>query len=168
MNSSDDSDCIIAWLSEVDQCIVQPKKRVKVELEDNVNLIIIPSDGHCTANCFAIHFDTPLDKVLELLDKEFQVKIWKYSDFSEYDNEKILLEVFRYITEKRYDSSTADMFINAFSSMFKIVITYANKTKEGTVISIFLENKINLFKCQDHFNLIKTSEPATTSDRSSE
>ena len=166
MDSSVDSDCIVACSSEVDQCIVQPKKWVKVELEDNVNFI--PSDGHCTANCFAIHFDTPLDKVLELLDKEFQEKISKYSDFSEYDNGKRLLEVFRYITEKRYDSSTADMFINDFSSMFKIVIRYANKMKEGTFISIFLENKINLFKCQGHFNLIKTPEPATTSDRSSD
>ena len=31
----------------------------------------------------------------------------------------ILIDVFRYVTEKRYDSSTADMFINAFSSIFK-------------------------------------------------
>ena len=80
-------------------------------------------------------------------------------DLSEYDNDKILLEVFRYITEKRYDSRTADMFIDAFSniSKTKVVITYANKMKEDTVIgSNFPENKINLFKCQDHFDLIKT------------
>ena len=110
------------------------KKRVKVELEDNLNVIIIPGDVHCIANCFAVHFDTPLDKVLDLLDKEFRENISKYSDFSEYDDDKILLEVFRYITEKRYDSSTADMFINAFSSIFKtkVVITYVNKMKEDS------------------------------------
>ena len=165
MDSSDDSDCVISWSSEVEQCIAQPKKRVKVELEDNVNVIIIPGDGHCIANCFAVHFDTPLDKVLDLLDKEFRENISKYY------NDKILLEVFRYITEKRYGSSTADMFINAFSSTFKtkVVITHANKMKEDTVIgSNFLENKISLFKCQDHFDLVRPSEPATTRDRSSE
>ena len=134
MDSSDDSDCVITWSSEVEQCIAQPKKRVKVELEDNLNVIIIPGDVHCIGNCFAVHFDTPLDKVLDLLDKEFRENISKYSDFSEYDDDKILLEVFRYITEKRYDSSTADMFINAFSSIFKtkVVITYVNKMKEDS------------------------------------
>ena len=42
----------------------------------------------------------------------------------------------------------ADMFINAFSSIFKtkVVTTYANKMKEDTAIgSNFLENKI---ECQ--------------------
>ena len=65
----------------------------------------------------------------------------------------------------------ADMFINAFSSIFKtkVVTTYANKMKEDTVIgSNFLENKIDLFKCQDHFGLIRPSELAKTSDRISE
>ena len=103
MKSSDDSDCVIIWSSEVEQCIAQPKKRVKVELEVNLHLIIILGDGHCITNCFVVHFDTPLDKVLDLLDKEFQEKMLKYSDFSEYDDDKILLEVFRYIKEKRYD-----------------------------------------------------------------
>ena len=84
MDSSDDSDCAITWSSEVEQCIAQPKKRVKVELENNLNLIIIPGDGHCIANCFAVYFDTPLDKVLDLLDKEFRENISKYSDFSRY------------------------------------------------------------------------------------
>ena len=63
---------------------------------------------------------------------------------------KILFEVFGYITEKRYDSSTGYMFFNAFLSIFKtkVVITYANKMKEDTVIeSNFLENKISIFKC---------------------
>ena len=171
MDSSDDSDCVITLSSEVEQCIAQPKKRVKVELKDDLNVIIIPGDGHCIANCFAVHFDKPLDRVLDLLDKEFRENISKYSDFPEYDDDKILLEVFRYITGKRYDSSTADMFINAFSSIFKtkVVITYANNMKEDTVIgSNFLENKISLFKCQDHFDLIRPPEPATTSDGSSE
>ena len=84
---------------------------------------------------------------------------------------KILFEVFGYITEKRYDSSTGYMFFNAFLSIFKtkVVITYANKMKEDTVIeSNFLENKISIFKCQEHFDLLRTPEPATTSNISSE
>ena len=166
--SDDDSDCVVTWSSEIEPCITQPKKKGKVELEDNFNLVIIPGDGHCIANCFAVHFNTSLDKVLDLLDKEFRENIIKYSDFSEYDDDSILLEVFRYITEKRYDSSTADMFIHAFSSIFKtkVVIKYANDTKEDTVIgSNYCENEISLFKCQDHFDLIiKPSELETTSD----
>ena len=105
---------------------------------------------------------------MDLLDKEFWGNISKYSNFSEYDDDKKLLEVFRYITEKRYDLSTADMFINAFSSIFKtkVVIRY---TKFFEVIwSNFLETKTDLFKCQDYFDLIRPSEQATTSDKSSE
>ena len=45
------------------------KKQVKVELDDSLNLIIMPGDGHCIANYFAVHFDTPLDTVLDLLQK---------------------------------------------------------------------------------------------------
>ena len=63
MDSCDGSDCVVTWSSEVEQCMAQPKKQVKVELEDNLNLIIIPGNGHCIANCFAVHFDTPLDKL---------------------------------------------------------------------------------------------------------
>ena len=41
--------------------------------------------------------------------------------------------------------------------------------KEDTVIeSNFLENKISIFKCQEHFDLLRTPEPATTSNISSE
>ena len=92
MDSSDYSDAS----PEVEQCIAQPKKRVKVEVEDNLNLIINAGDGHCIVNCFGVHFDTALDKVLDLLDKEFRENRSKYSDFSEYGEGKILLEAFRY------------------------------------------------------------------------
>ena len=136
MDSSDDRDysCLYGHLKLNNVSQNLKKKQVKVELDDSLNLIIMPGDGHCIANYFAVHFDTPLDTVLDLLDKEFGENISKYSDLSEYDNDKILLEVFRYITEKRYDSRTADIFIDAFSSISKtkVVITYVNKMKEDS------------------------------------
>ena len=50
----------------------------------------MPGDGHSKADCFTAHFDTPLDKVLHLLEKELQEKISKYLDFSEYHDDKIV------------------------------------------------------------------------------
>lgn len=158
-SSEDDNDCLITWSSNTEE-YSPPSRRVKIEIEKDVNLVVIPGDGHCIANCFAIRFDKPLDMVLDLLDKEFRENISTYANFSEYSEDEILLEVFKYITEKSYDSSTADMFINAFSTIFKtkVVIKYANRKKEDTVIgSNFENNTIHLFKCQDHFDLIVTT-----------
>ena len=89
MDSCDGSDCVVTWSSEVEQCMAQPKKQVKVELEDNLNLIIVPGEGHSIANCFTVHFHEPLYKVLDLLDKEFRENISKYLNFSEYDDDLI-------------------------------------------------------------------------------
>ena len=50
----------------------------------------MPGDGHSKADCFTAHFDTPLDKLLHLLEKELQEKISKYLDFSEYHDDKIV------------------------------------------------------------------------------
>ena len=156
--------------SEVEQCIAQPKSELRLNWRTILTLLLYRVLV-TYSKLLRLHFHTPLDKVLNLLDKEFRESISKYSDFSEFDNDKILFEVFGYITEKRYDSSTGYMFFNAFSSIFKskVVITYANKMKEDTVIvSNFLENKISIFKCQEHFDLLRTPDPATASNISSE
>ena len=68
-------------------------------------------------------------------------------------------------------SDDSDSVITWPSEVEQCIAMYSrsNKMKEGKVIgSNFLANKINLFKCQDHFDLIRPSEPATTKDRISE
>ena len=60
-----------------------------MELEEDVNLIIIPGDGHCIANCFATRFTQPLDKLLDLLEKEFRDNISTYKRIKESDLTKI-------------------------------------------------------------------------------
>ena len=71
MNSDSDSDCLITDCKEGEDCIIvkdKPSpKRCKLELEDNLHLKSITGDGYCIANCFAVHFDENLDKVLDKL-----------------------------------------------------------------------------------------------------
>ena len=86
-------------------------KRCKFEYE--VFLIkSIPGDGHCIAYCFATRFKEPLDRVVDHLNSEFRESITFYKDFSEFNEDKILRESYAYKTERRYNNSTVDMFLN--------------------------------------------------------
>ena len=74
-SSENESNCIIVSFTEGDPCIIVDEpliKRLKSDNDNNVHLRKIPGDGHCIANCFVVHFDEPLDRVLDRLDNEFR------------------------------------------------------------------------------------------------
>ena len=78
------------------------------------------------------------------MDTEFREKMSVYTAFSTYINDEIIKEVYQYITEKRYDSITEDLFLYAFSRTFyaKVVVTYADRRKEDTLIGAGLTKTI--------------------------
>ena len=57
---------------------------------------LIRGDRHCIANCFAVHFEE------NKLDKEFQINLQNYRQFSGYSTKKIIEKVFNYISIKRH------------------------------------------------------------------
>ena len=72
---------MITDYKEGDSCIIVtdiPAKRCKLEPEETPNRIKIPGDGHCIANCFAVHFKENLDKVLDKLDTAFRSNLEEY------------------------------------------------------------------------------------------
>ena len=52
-------------------------KRCKLEPEENKHRKSIPGDRHCIANCFTVHFEETLDRVLGKLDTEFGINLQK-------------------------------------------------------------------------------------------
>ena len=124
MSSDSESNCVITDYKEGDSCIIVtdiPAKRCKLEPEETPNRIKIPGDGHCIANCFAVHFKENLDKVLDKLDTEFRSNIEEeYRKYSELSTEQILKEVYNYVTLKRYNNDTADMFLTALQVFIKL------------------------------------------------
>ena len=117
MNSDIDDDCIISSCKESEDYIIvtdKPSPKIcKLESEENLYRKLIPGDGPCIANCFAVNFEKNLDKVLDKSDTEFQINLQKYRQFSEYNTKKIIEKVFNCITIKRYNNNTVDMFIYA-------------------------------------------------------
>ena len=62
-------------------------------------------------------------KVLHLLDSEFRENIIFYKEFNE---DEILKEVYAYITERRYNNITVDMFLNALARIYNTkVVCYS-------------------------------------------
>ena len=59
---------------------------------------LIPGDGHCIANCFAVHFEENRDKVLDKLDTEFGINLQKFRQFSECSTDKIAKQVYNFET----------------------------------------------------------------------
>ena len=81
-----------------------------------------------------------------------------YKDFSEFSEDEIKLQVFKFITEKSCNNSIADIFLNAVSCTYKtkIIVCYTETNNADTVIGDnFKENIINLCKYKDHYNLIE-------------
>ena len=158
MSSDRDSDCVITDCKEGDSWIIVtdiPAKRCKLEPEETPNRIKIPGDGHCIANCFAVHFKKNLDKVLDKLDTEFRSNLEEeYRKYSELSTEQILKEVYNYVTLKRYNNDTADMFLSAFANIYqtKVVITHAGSNTRYSVGNRYNE-AINLYKVKDYYGL---------------
>ena len=66
----------------------------------------IPGDDHCTANFFAAHFKEKFECGCgNKLDVEFCINLQKYRQFSECSTNKIIEEVYNYITMKRYNNA---------------------------------------------------------------
>ena len=131
MESNDsDSDCIVTSVIESREKVLKINdeesflKRCKLEYEEGFRIKNIPGNGQCIANCFATHFKEPLDRVLDRLDSEFLENITFNKNFSEFNKDEILREVYAYITERRYHNNTVDMFLNAFARIYntKVVI----------------------------------------------
>ena len=119
-SNDSDSDCIITDVIESRGKVLKINeeepflKRCKLEYEEGFSIKSIHGDGHCIANCFATHFKKPLGRILGRLDSEFQENITFYKDFFELNKDEILREVYICITERRYNNSTVEMFLNAF------------------------------------------------------
>ena len=161
MESNDSkSDCIITDVIESRGKVLKINedepflKRCKLENE-GFSIKSIRGDGHCIANCFATHFEEPLDRVLDRLDSEF-------------NEDEILREVYAYITERRCNNSTVDMFLNAFTRIYntKVVIHNSGIDVANTAIGFNFENTIHLFKNADHFDLMELPEKNVTSQNS--
>ena len=77
-------------------------------------------------------------------------------------------EVYAYITERRYNNSTVDMFLNVFARIYntKVVIHNSGIDVANTTIGCNFENIIHLFKNADHFDLIELPERNVTSQNS--
>ena len=120
MESNDfDSDCIVTDLIKSREKIsmINVKepvlKRCKLGYEEGFHIKTIPANDHCIANCFATH-NKLLDMVQDLLDSDFGDNINFYKDFSEFNEDDILREMYPYTMEIRYSNSTVDVVLNAF------------------------------------------------------
>ena len=79
----------------------------------------------------------------------------------ELTKENILLEVYSYVTEKRYNSSTADLFLEAFSRIYKckVIVIDSDEDIDGLVIGEEnMEKIIRLHRSKEHFDLLVERE----------
>ena len=106
MDDSGYSDCILTNVVSSEECITgRLSKRPKIETDEDFSLTLIPGDGHCIANCFAVHYKMELDKVLDLLDTDFRENTSVYTVFCTFSDNEIIKQVYQYNTEKRHDST---------------------------------------------------------------
>ena len=164
MESNDsDSDCIVTSVIESREKVLKINdeesflKRCKLEYEEGFRIKNIPGNGHYIANCFATHFKEPLDRVLNRLDSEFE-KTLLFTKISL--NLMKMRQVYAYIMERRYNSSTVDMFLNAIARIYntKVVIDNSGIDVANTGIGCNFENIIHLFKNADHFDIMELPE----------
>ena len=65
----------------------------------DLDLEIVPGDGHCISHCFARHFVEPLNVILKRLKSEFHKNIdIIYKEFSVSPKEVVLHEVDEYVS----------------------------------------------------------------------
>ena len=58
-------------------------KRFKSDHEEGFSLRTIPGYGHCITNYFAVHFNEPLDLVLDRLDTKVRENIYYFTKISQ-------------------------------------------------------------------------------------
>ena len=166
ISSSDSDDCIITGyeINSTNKVLMiddsEPTiKRFKVEqlsIPGNEMIVTVPGDGHCISHCIAKHFEEPLELVLGKLRNEFHSNIAFYSEFSELSPGEILQEVDEYVKKNTYNRTTVDIFLHAFSKIYKTKVAIR---QAGNVTLFFgeeYENEIVLSKSRDHFNLVTT------------
>ena len=56
---------------------------------------------------------------MDKLDTEFRSNLEEHRKYSELSTEQILKEVYNYVTLKRYNNDTADMFLSAFANIYQ-------------------------------------------------
>ena len=132
MESNDSgSDCVIIDVIESSENILKVNdeeiflKRCEHVYEEGFRIKSIPGNGDCIENCFATHFKEPLDRVLDRLDSQFRENITFYKDFSEFIEDEILRGVYAYATDRKYNSSTVDMFLNAMARIYNTKVFYS-------------------------------------------
>ena len=112
MESSDSDDCLIYnfveakydkfFAIEDDEPLLKKFKREKQEdwkkkmkgkeEQGDLELVIVPGDGHCISHCFSKHLS----------------------------KEEILQTVDQYIKPKKYINGTIDLFVHAFSKAYRV------------------------------------------------
>ena len=86
------------------------------EEQGDLELVIIPGDGHCIS-----YFNQPLNDVLKCLKNDFISNLQHYEEFSDsLSKDEILQTVDEYITSKKYNNGTADLFVHAFSKAYRV------------------------------------------------
>ena len=70
---------------------------------------------------------------LDKLYTEFRINLQKYRQFPEYSTEKITEEVYTYITMKRYNNDTADLFVYTWGLHF-LKFHVKNKQQWGSLV----------------------------------
>lgn len=183
MESSDSDDCLITnfveaknnkvFIIEDEEPLLKKFKREKrddldEEFED-LELVIVPGDGHCISHCFSKHFNQPLDEVLKCLQNEFYDNIQHYEEFSLFSSkEEILQEVKEYIKSNRYNNETADMFLHAFSRAYRVNVKVFQVYDGVLFIDGGFNQTIKLQKRRDHYNLYKSRNKEDFSTDTSE
>ena len=73
-------------------------------------------------------------KVLDKLDTKFRINLRTYQQFLECNTDtKIIEEVYNFITTKRYNNDTADMFLYANFYQTKVIVSHAGINTRYTV-----------------------------------
>ena len=139
--------------------------RCNLEPEENLHHILIPGDGNCVANRFAVHFEENIDKVLDKLDTKFLINLQNYRQFSECSTEKIREEVYNHITMKKYNNNTADIILYTSANTYqtKVIVSHAG-TDTRYSVGVSYSQTIHLCKNEDPYDLltvIKEQETAT-------
>ena len=139
--------------------IVSPlNKKTRIHYD----VIPMPGDGHCIAHCFSNHFKEPMDKVLDLLDKDFCENLTMYGCLSDLTKEESLEDVFPYFTEKRYTNSTTDLFLHTSSNICnaKVIIKHDNSKYGDIIIGAFM--RINYHELYDLLKFTEVSSGLLT------
>ena len=98
---------------------------------------------YCTV-CLRV-LQTPFNQVLDQLDSQFQENI---------DNRKYLRDVYSYVRGKSYNSRSTDLFLEAFSRLYKFMLIVIDSEEDIDELGEEnLEKVVRLHQSKDHFDL---------------